>query len=220
MRTQDGQRKIKSTATITAPALLAAAILLHAPLGCERSAPAQSSAAARPSPAAPEGPSVERGKYLVTICVCNDCHTPFKMGPKGPEPDMSRMLSGHPELLKMPPAPTLPPGPWIVTLAATDTAFAGPWGVSYAANLTPDDKTGIGRWTEDMFIGVMRKGQQMGNGRPILPPMPWNWYGQMTDDDLRSVFMYLKSIPAISNEVPPPMLAPMPGAPGEAPTSK
>ncbi len=50
---------------------------------------------------------IERGKYLVTIMACNDCHTPFKMGPKGPEPDMSRMLSGHPEQMKLPPRPSL-----------------------------------------------------------------------------------------------------------------
>ncbi|HEX8255008.1 MAG TPA: diheme cytochrome c-553, partial [Thermoanaerobaculia bacterium] len=57
---------------------------------------------------------VKRGEYLVTIGGCNDCHTPFKMGPKGPEPDMSRRLSGHPDSLKMPPAPSLGKNtPWV-----------------------------------------------------------------------------------------------------------
>lgn len=99
--------------------------------------------------------------------------------------------------------------------AGTNTAWAGPWGISYTANITPDQKTGIGLWTEDMFIGAMRTGKQMGNGRPILPPMPWNWYAKMTDDDLKSIFMYLKSIPPIDNAVPAAVIAPMPAAPGK-----
>src|SRR5687768_5121628 len=74
---------------------------------------------------------VKRGEYLVNIGGCNDCHTPFTMGPKGPEPDRTRLLSGHPEGLQMPPAPKLPNGPWVWVDAGTNTAFAGPWGVSY-----------------------------------------------------------------------------------------
>jgi hypothetical protein len=98
-------------------------------------------------PKAPASPSpVERGKYLVRILGCHDCHTPWKMGPNGPENDMTRMLSGHPESLKMPPAPKAT-GPWTASIAAPFTAFAGPWGVSYAANITPDQNTGIGIWT-------------------------------------------------------------------------
>jgi mono/diheme cytochrome c family protein len=152
--------------------------------------------AAKPDPAA-----VERGKYLVTIAVCNDCHTPFKMGPNGPEPDMSRMLSGHPEGLEMPPPPTLPAG-WGFIGSETNTAWAGPWGISYTANLTPDRNTGIGIWTEDMFIKALRTGRHMGASRPINPPMPWPWYGKMTDADLKAVFAYLRTIPPIKNRVP------------------
>ena len=95
---------------------------------------------------------VELGAYLVNTMGCHDCHTPLKIGPKGPEPDMTRALTGHPEELKMPPAPALPPGPWLATVAATNTAFAGPWGVSFTANLTPDKETGLGDWTEEQFI--------------------------------------------------------------------
>ena len=84
---------------------------------------------------------VARGKYLVHTSGCHDCHTPFKLGPNGAEPDMTRALSGHPESLVMPAPPQLPPGPWLVTMAATNTAFAGPWGVSFTANLTPDRKS-------------------------------------------------------------------------------
>src|SRR5437870_2909027 len=80
-----------------------------------------------------------RGAYLVTIGGCNDCHTPLKMGPKGPEPDRDRMLSGHPQSLVMTPPPKQAPnGPWMWSGAVTNTAFAGPWGISYARNLTPD----------------------------------------------------------------------------------
>ncbi len=78
---------------------------------------------------------------------CGDCHTPWKMGANGPEPDMTRMLSGHPESMVLPPAPA-PSGPWMASLAATMTAWSGPWGVSYTANLTPDPETGLGKWTE------------------------------------------------------------------------
>lgn len=147
------------------------------------------------------GSRVERGKYLVTILVCNDCHTPFKMGPNGPEPDMSKMLSGHPESMKMPPPPA-PSGPWIWAGAATNTAFAGPWGVSYAFNLTPDKNTGIGIWTEEMFVKAMKTGKHMGTSRVIQPPMPWPWYGQATEEDLKSIFAYLRTIPPIVNHVP------------------
>jgi cytochrome c553 len=159
------------------------------------------SAAASPGGAA----AVARGKYLVTAMLCNDCHTPFKLGPNGPEPDMTRMLSGHPADLKMPPAPALPPGPWAMVGAATNTAWAGPWGVSFTANLTPDADTGLGGWTPEMFIQALRTGKHQGKGRPILPPMPYQWISQLTDADLRAVFAYLQSIPAITNKVPAPI---------------
>src|SRR5262249_29386961 len=99
---------------------------------------------------------VARGRYLVTIAGCNDCHTPLKMGEHGPAPDMSRMLSGHPEAMELPPAPTLAPGPWLVTVAATNTAWNGPWGTSYTANLTPDPETGLGKWTLRNFVDTLR----------------------------------------------------------------
>ncbi len=145
-----------------------------------------------------------RGKYLVTTSGCNDCHTPWKMGEQGPEPDMSRMLSGHPEKLALPPAPR-PVGPWIVSAAATNTAWSGPWGVSYTANLTPDRETGLGKWTQRNFTETIRTGRHMGRGRPILPPMPIPMYRHFTDADLEAIFAYLQSIPAIRNKVPDPL---------------
>jgi len=166
---------------------------------------------AKPQPASSQ---VERGKYLVTVMICNDCHTPLKMGPNGPEPDMSRMLSGHPEGMVMPPPPKLAPdAPWNFAGAATLTAFAGPWGISYAFNLTPDDNTGIGIWTEDMFIKALRTGKHMGQSRDILPPMPWHWISQASDDDLKAIYAYLRNIPPVKNHVPDAVSAPPPPAP-------
>lgn len=152
--------------------------------------------------------AVERGKYLVTVAGCNDCHTPLVMGPNGPEPDMSRMLSGHPDSMPLPPPPSLSAGPWNWVGAGTLTAFAGPWGISFARNLTPDKATGIGGWSEEMFIQTLRTGRHMGVGRPLLPPMPWRWTGQLSDDDLKAVFAYLRSIPPIKNRVPDPVPPP------------
>lgn len=146
--------------------------------------------------------AIERGRYLVATSACNDCHTPFVMTERGPEPDMTRMLSGHPEGLRMPAPPQLPEGPWLWMGAASNTAFAGPWGVSYAFNLTPDENTGIGIWTEDMFVQAIRTGRHMGVSRPIKPPMPWPVYRQMTDEDLKAIYAYLRTIPAIHNRVP------------------
>jgi mono/diheme cytochrome c family protein len=160
----------------------------------------RSSLSAAPSPSE----QVARGEYLVTVGGCNDCHTPWVMGPEGPEPDPTRMLSGHPVDLEMPPAPAAA-GPWLWSGAGTNTAFAGPWGVSFAANLTPEENTGTGIWTEEIFIQTLRTGRHWGQARPLLPPMPWFNYGKMTDEDLRAVFAYLRSIPPVYNPVPLPV---------------
>jgi hypothetical protein len=176
--------------------LLAAGL---AATGCQQQAPPPAE-----KPAAPvmdQAAMVKRGEYLVTISGCNDCHTPFRMGEKGPEPDMARMLSGHPESLKVA-APFKPGKDWVAAVSGTMTAWSGPWGISYTANLTPDQNTGLGIWDEAMFIKTMRDGRHMGNGRPILPPMPWQGIGKMTDEDIKSLFAYLKSIPPVVNRVP------------------
>jgi mono/diheme cytochrome c family protein len=158
---------------------------------------------------------IKRGSYLVNTGSCNDCHSPKKYGPTGPAPDQSILLSGHPANLPVAAIPAGLPDPkgWVVLGNSDFTAWAGPWGVSFAANLTPDAKTGIGAWTEDDFVNAMRKGKHMGTGRDILPPMPWQLIGQMTDEDLKSMFAYLKSLPAVPNLVPgpiPPQPAPAP----------
>lgn len=151
---------------------------------------------------------VKRGNYLVTVASCNDCHSPKNMTPMGPMADSTKLLSGHPANMPLPPIDpnALKPGGW-VNMGPDVTSFVGPWGISYAANLTPDSATGIGAWTEEVFIKTLRTGKHLGmeNGRPILPPMPWYYVGQMTDQDLSAVYAYLKSLPAISNRVPAPV---------------
>lgn len=151
---------------------------------------------------------VSRGHYLVTVGGCNDCHSPKTLTPQGPVVDSAQLLSGHPAALPLPPfhADALTPGHWI-QMAPDLTAYAGPWGISYAANLTPDSTTGIGAWTEDVFVKTIRTGKHLGmnNGRPILPPMPWEEIAQWKDNDLRAVYQYLRSLPPIHNQVPAPV---------------
>jgi hypothetical protein len=149
------------------------------------------------------GDPVARGKYLVSFGGCNDCHTPLKLTSKGPAPDMARMLSGHPHDTKLP-VPDLKPGPWFAATAGM-TAWTGPWGITYAANLTPDINTGLGIWTEDMFLTAMRTGRHIGAGREILPPMPWQNLAALNDNDLKAIYAYLRTIPAIQNPVPTPV---------------
>ena len=103
----------------------------------------------------------------------------------------------------MPPAPQAQ-GPWIASIAATNTAYAGPWGVSFTANLTPDRETGLGKWTARTFIDTIRTGRHLGRGRQVLPPMPIMVYKNFTDEDLTAIFSYLQTLPAIKNKVPEP----------------
>ena len=164
------------------------------------------------SPALTDPPSttsnaalIERGAYLVEIMACHDCHTPWTMGPNGPEADRSRALTGHPSDMPMPAPPALPDGPWVWMGAGTNTAFAGPWGVSFTANLTPDKETGLGNWTYDMFIQTMKTRRHQGKGRPLLPPMPAQIIAAATEEDSRAIFAYLQSLKPVRNRVPAPI---------------
>jgi mono/diheme cytochrome c family protein len=149
---------------------------------------------------------VQRGKYLVTIGGCHDCHTPWIMQPDGkPGPDMSRPLSGHPQQFRIESPAQLTSDRWGVAIAPTNTAFSGPWGVSFAANLSPDQMTGTGIWTFDIFKNTIRNGRHWGVARPLLPPMPWFNYREMTDQDLAAVFAYLRTIKPTRNEVQQPL---------------
>ena len=150
---------------------------------------------------------IERGKYLVNLGGCNDCHSPKVFTPMGPVPDTSRLLSGSPATFKLPEVPNgvIAPDKWGALTNNDFTVWAGPWGVSFTRNLTPDVATGIGSWTEEIFIKALRTGKDMGEGRDILPPMPWPNIGQSTDADLKAIFAYLKSLKPIENAVPDPI---------------
>ncbi len=148
-----------------------------------------------------------RGKYLVTLGGCGDCHSPKIFTPQGPIEDSTRLLSGHPANDKIPevPANLIGPGKWGAITSGDFTAWAGPWGVSYTQNLTPDPNSGLGKWTEAMFIKAIRTGKHMGEGRAILPPMPWFNFRQLTDADLKAIFAYLRTLKPIQNTVPDPV---------------
>jgi hypothetical protein len=149
---------------------------------------------------------VARGKYLVNFSGCNDCHSPKIYTDQGPVPDTTRLLSGFPQGETLPVADVsmVGPGKWVMT-EQNFSAWVGPWGISYAANLTPDNATGIGTLSEEMFIKTLREGKWMGVGRPLLPPMPWQGIGMMTDQDLKCVYTYLFSLKPVHNEVPQPV---------------
>jgi hypothetical protein len=149
---------------------------------------------------------IQRGKFLVATGDCNVCHSPKIMTAMGPVPDTTRLLSGHPsgdQLGEIDPA-MYSSGRWAF-VDMSNTAWVGPWGVSYTANLTPDPETGLGNWTPDLFIKAIRSGKHMGVGRPILPPMPWPALNNYGDEDLKAIFAYLHSLPAIHNQVPDPV---------------
>jgi hypothetical protein len=156
---------------------------------------------------------VARGGYVVSFSGCNDCHTPwvFNKDLGMPVPDMTRMLSGHP-VNGPESAAKIDPKTDLAFISADFTAFKLPFGTVYSANLTPDKETGLGNWTEEMFVKAMRTGMHLGAaGRPILPPMPWPEFRNMTDGDLKAVFAFLQSIPVIHNpvadpKVPPPVI--------------
>ena len=149
---------------------------------------------------------VRRGQYLVTIGGCNDCHTPWVPQADGkPGPDMSRALSGHPQDFPIKAAADIKSDRWGWAGAPTNTAFSGPWGVSFAANLTPDEMTGTGIWTFETFKNTIRNGRHWGVARPLLPPMPWFNYREMSDEDLAAVFAYTRTLKPIRNEVQQPI---------------
>jgi hypothetical protein len=147
---------------------------------------------------------VEYGKHLVAVIGCNDCHTPKRMTAMGPVPDTTLLLSGHPANMPFPEVNLKEIESKGLAVTSDLTAWAGPWGISYADNLTPA-ATGVGSWTEAEFFRAMREGRWKGQeeSRQILPPMPWQDFRNMTNDELSAIFAYLKSIKPVENIVPP-----------------
>src|SRR5918995_2416240 len=201
--------KTMKFADIAVPSVIFAAAIILTAFLATASLRASSGGDQLVTPPTPAGLTAQqiRGKYLVDIMGCHDCHTPMKLGANGPEWDMSRALSGHPEEAVMPPAPALPPGPWVATISGTFTAFSGPFGTSFTKNLTPDKETGLGDWTVEEFIATMQTGRERGKGRPVLPPMPVQNLKALSDSDIRALFAYLQSIPSIKNRTPQPIEA-------------
>jgi cytochrome c553 len=195
MRSKNAKNIVWTTALI-ATAIILTAVLSTASI---RAAGGDANAAQ-----ADKTNQIARGKYLVDIMGCHDCHTPMKLGPNGPEWDMTRALSGHPQdAPKLPPA-NLQPG-YLAAIGGTFTSFSGPWGTSFTRNLTPDKETGLGDWTVEEFIATMKTGRERGKGRPVLPPMPVQNLRALSDTDIRALFAYLQSLPPIKNQTPQPV---------------
>ena len=155
---------------------------------------------------------VKWGEHLVTIGGCNDCHTPKKMTPMGPVDDSTLLLSGHPEKLPAPDVDRKQMESKGLVVTSDFTAWIGPWGISYSANLTPDE-TGTGKWTENQFLYAVRNSISKGlpGSRPLMPPMSMMPVKHMTDDELKAIFAYLRTIKPIKNNSvqPTPPVLPM-----------
>lgn len=165
----------------------------------ESTAKSRSSSKASSKAASQKGQAalVKRGEYLVTVGGCHDCHSP-KARPASLDPDPARLLSGRPATT---PAPAAPVRMGEISGSGDLTAWHGPWGVSYAANLTPHPTTGLGRrYNQASFIKAMRTGKKP-EGEPLLPPMPWENFAKMTDSDLRAIWAYLQTVKPVDNFV-------------------
>ncbi|WP_372918253.1 diheme cytochrome c-553 [Salegentibacter sp.] len=149
---------------------------------------------------------VKRGKYLVNTIGCQDCHSPKRMGERGPEYIKELSFSGYQAKNELPPISqdALDKG-WML-ISPDLTAAVGPWGVSFAANLTSDD-TGIGNWSFEQFKRSLTEGKLKGlpNGRMLLPPMPWENFKNLEEEDLRAMYEYFLSTEPVNNPVPPPI---------------
>ncbi len=145
----------------------AALLATLANISCTSAPPTQQAAA---DPAA----KVARGRYLVKIIGCGDCHTPGYFAGMA---DTSRALSG------------------------TEYAWQGPWGSTYARNLTSDAQTGLGAWSEDQIATAIKTGQRP-DGSMLMPPMPWTDFANLTDEDAHAIAAYVKTLPPIAHKVP------------------
>ena len=134
-------------------------------------------AAAASTAAAADPAAIARGKYLVTIASCHDCHTPgYFLG----KPDMARYLGG------------------------SDVGFELPGlGVFHGPNLTPDKGTGLGTWTDAQVLAALQTGVRP-DGRVLAPIMPWRAFASLTKPDAEAIVAYLRSVPPVSNKAPGP----------------
>ncbi len=135
-------------------------------------------AEAHPMERPDKGDQIAYGGYLATISACADCHTPFKKG----QPVEGMRYAGGRE-------------------------FEMPWGTLRTPNLTPDQATGIGAWTEQVWLNRFAAYDSIGKLTPITGQdqyntlMPWHMYAQMSADDLKAIFAYMHSLKPIANKV-------------------
>lgn len=192
---------------IIIPAIIFIAILLVN--ACNNQADEKKEAAGTPKLSNEE--LVKKGEHLVATLDCEICHSPKKMGPKGPELIPELRFGGHQNGTQLPPTDEKMLKSGWVLFAPDFTSFIGPWGQSYARNIS-SDTTGIGMWTLEQFKKVIREGKFMGleNTRPILPPMPWEAYKHLYDDDIEAIFAFLKSTKPVNNRVPDAKINPPP----------
>ncbi|MCG2418559.1 diheme cytochrome c-553 [Aequorivita sp. F47161] len=148
---------------------------------------------------------LQRGEMLVKAIGCHDCHSPKKMSDKGPIFDPDLLLSGHPANYSLPEYDPETAKNYVLFTPGL-TAAIGPWGTSFASNLTPHD-TGLAGWSEKEFLTAIKHGKYKGmeNGRNLLPPMPWQTISLLPDSDLKAMFAYLQTIKPVDNLVPPPI---------------
>ncbi len=149
---------------------------------------------------------VKWGEHLVTVSACHDCHTPKKMTAMGPDIDSAFLFAGYMAGSPVPEVNRKEMQDKGLAVTGDLTSWVGPWGISYTANLT-SDSTGIGAWKEEQFFRAIREGKSKGlaSNRDLLPPMPWQMYRHMTDNELNAIFAYLKTTKPIKNVVPPPV---------------
>lgn len=150
---------------------------------------------------------LEIGQAIVEGWNCSFCHTPQIKGPDGkPMPDPKRLMSGHPADEKVPAVPdmVITSPEWMEFLDNLDpTVWATDNLLIFSANLTPDDETGIGNWTEVEFVETIREGRHRGIERRLKYPMPWRELSEVSDEELLSVYEYLMSLEPVDNKVPP-----------------
>ena len=173
-------------------------------IGCSENKPAEPAAASTTAVEKPNFGGYETqakwGEHLVTIAGCNDCHTPKKMTPMGPVDDSTLLLSGHPEKLPAPDVDRKQTESKGLVVTADFTSWIGPWGISYSANLTPDE-TGTGNWSESQFLYAVKNSISKGlaGSRPLMPPMSMMPVKHMTDEELKAIFAYLRTVKPVKN---------------------
>ena len=147
---------------------------------------------------------VERGKLITEIYGCVDCHSPKIKEGEFFVNDPDRLFSGHPSENKLPqfPPEIIGPDKWRGLFTDSMTAWGGPWGISYSANLTPDMETGIGKLSEKDFVSVLTLGIHSNMNRKLMQPMPWKEISQLDDNNLKAIYHYLKSVKPVKNKVP------------------